>query len=74
MRTVKTYSLNGKGRVVESDGLKQVTLELHNSMLLPERPMMPRYFDERVGVFSRRQWDYSFNDAQRFTRTQYIKR
>lgn len=75
VRSVKTYTLSGAGRVVETDGLKTVTLELHNSMLLlPEKPMMPRYFDERVGFFSRRQWDYSFDDAQRSMRTAYIKR
>jgi hypothetical protein len=36
---------------------------MHYSMvLLPEKPMMPRLFDERVGYFSVRQLDYGRDD------------
>ena len=41
------------------------TVVLHHSMVkLPEHPMTPRLFDERVGYFSVRQMDYG-RDEQR---------
>ena len=51
IRTVKTYTKGGKG--VES-GSAATTYELNSSMvLLPETPMKPREYDERIGYFSR---------------------
>jgi len=51
-----------------------ITLEINHSMiLLPEVPMMPRIFDERVGFFSVRQVDYGLDEQKTTTRT-YIKR
>ena len=39
------------------------TVVLHHSMVkLPEKPMMPRMFDNRVGYFTTRTVDYSHND------------
>jgi hypothetical protein len=39
------------------------SIVMHFSMVkLPENPMMPRLFDERVGYFSMRQMDYSRDD------------
>ena len=36
------------------------TVVLHHSMVrLPEKPMMPRLFDERVGYFTTSTMDYS---------------
>ena len=36
------------------------TVVLHHSMVkLPEKPMMPRLFDERVGYFTTRMMDYT---------------
>jgi hypothetical protein len=50
------------------------TVVLHHSMLkLPERPMTPRLFDERVGYFYVSQLDYS-RDEQRAPRRRYIER
>lgn len=50
------------------------TIVLHYSMVkLPENPMTPRLFDERVGYFSVQQMDYS-RDEQRAPRREYITR
>jgi hypothetical protein len=47
---------------------------MHYSMvLLPERPMRPRLFDERVGYFSVRQLDYG-KDEHRSPERRYITR
>lgn len=40
-------------------------------ILLPDEPMVPRYYDERVGYFSIRQLDYGA-DEQRAPRRRYI--
>jgi hypothetical protein len=50
------------------------TVLMHYSMVkLPEKPMMPRLFDERVGYFTVRQTDYGV-DEQRAPRRVYITR
>jgi hypothetical protein len=50
------------------------TIVLHHSMVrLPEHPMMPRLFDERVGYFTSAQMDYSADDYRSRT-TRYIAR
>jgi len=50
------------------------TVVLHHSMVkLPENPMMPRVFDERVGFFWVDQMDYS-RDEQRAPHRRYITR
>jgi hypothetical protein len=47
---------------------------MHYSMVkLPEQPMMPRLFDERVGYFSVRQMDFS-RDEHRAPQRRYITR
>ena len=47
---------------------------MHYSMVkLPEQPMMPRLFDERVGYFSIQQVDYGV-DEHRAPRRRYITR
>ena len=47
---------------------------MHYSMVkLPEKPMMPRLFDERVGYFTVRQMDYG-RDEQRAQSRRYIAR
>jgi len=51
-----------------------ISLEMNQSMiLLPERPMMPRLLDERVGYFGIRQTDYG-RDEQRADQRRYIAR
>ena len=50
------------------------TVVMHYSMVkLPEKPMMPRLFDERVGYFTVRQTDYGI-DEQRAPQRTYITR
>jgi Domain of unknown function (DUF5117) len=50
------------------------TLVLHHSMVkLPEHPMTPRLFDDRVGYFTVRQMDYG-RDEQRAPKRVYITR
>ncbi|MFN6964668.1 MAG: zinc-dependent metalloprotease [Pyrinomonadaceae bacterium] len=50
------------------------TVVLHHSMVkLPEDPMMPRLFDERVGYFSVAQMDYG-RPEQKATERRYITR
>ncbi|HLH44674.1 MAG TPA: zinc-dependent metalloprotease [Bryobacteraceae bacterium] len=50
------------------------TVVLHHSMVkLPEKPMMPRVFDERVGYFSENMIDYS-RQEHRSPRVRYIAR
>ncbi len=50
------------------------TVVLHYSMVkLPEQPMQPRLFDERVGYFSVRQVDYG-RDEHRSPNRRYITR
>jgi len=47
---------------------------MHFSMVkLPEKPMMPRVFDERVGYFTVQQYDYG-RDEHRAQRRRYITR
>ena len=50
------------------------TVVLHHSMVkLPEKPMQPRLFDERVGYFSVSQMDYG-QDEHRAPKRRYITR
>jgi uncharacterized protein DUF4953/uncharacterized protein DUF5117/uncharacterized protein DUF5118 len=50
------------------------TVVMHYSMVkLPDRPMMPRLFDERVGYFSIQKFDYGI-DEQRAPKRSYITR
>jgi hypothetical protein len=50
------------------------TIVLHHSMVkLPEKPMLPRVFDERVGYFNTSMMDYS-KDEQRAPRVRFIDR
>lgn len=50
------------------------TVVLHHSMVrLPEKPMMPRLFDDRVGYFTTAQMDYSA-DEYRGRTIRYIAR
>lgn len=52
----------GPGQGAQQQGMPfgSATVVLHHSMIkLPENPMMPRLFDDRVGYFSVTQMDYS---------------
>ncbi len=51
-----------------------ITLQMNQSMiLLPEDPMTPRYFDDRVGWFTVSQYDYG-SEALKADRKTYIRR
>ena len=42
-----------------------ISLQMNQSMiLLPEKPMKPRLFDERVGYFTQKQYDYSSEELK----------
>ncbi|HEY6805977.1 MAG TPA: zinc-dependent metalloprotease [Pyrinomonadaceae bacterium] len=67
----------GPPRVGMAQGMRagtNATVVMHYSMVkLPEKPMMPRLFDERVGYFTVRQTDYGV-DEQRAPHRTYITR
>ena len=82
VRATHTYTSpppSGAGnrpRVLFRRGMRpgSATVVLHYSMVkLPDEPMMPRLFDERVGYFSVRQIDYG-RDEHRSPRRRYITR
>ena len=56
------------------NSLGTITILFHHSMVrLPEKPMMPRLYDERVSFFGVRQVDYGY-DAQRAEERRFIAR
>ncbi|MGJ8745404.1 zinc-dependent metalloprotease [Polaribacter sp.] len=71
IRHVKTYAASN---APSNASLGSITLEMSNSMvLLPKIPMKRRYFDERVGWFTRSQTDYGL-DAQKSKSVTYLDR
>jgi len=83
INTLKSYPLNIEARHVKTYNSSEppsnsstgsVSLEMSNSMiLLAEEPMRRRYFDERVGWFSRGQTDYGL-DVQKSKTVRYLDR
>jgi len=70
-RHVKTYSA---ANPPSNASLGSISIEINNSMiLLPKTPMKRRYFDQRVGWFSRGQTDYGL-DAQESKTVKYLDR
>ncbi|WP_298782504.1 zinc-dependent metalloprotease [uncultured Polaribacter sp.] len=70
-RHVKTYLA---GKAPSNSEIGSITVEMSNSMiLLPKVSMKRRYFDERVGWFSRGQTDYGLN-AQKSKTVKYLDR
>ncbi|MFH0989691.1 MAG: zinc-dependent metalloprotease [bacterium] len=62
------------GSVPQNPSLSSMTLTLHHSMVrLPEKPMMPRLFDSRIGYFTHSQYDYAY-DSHRAENRIYIAR
>jgi hypothetical protein len=62
------------GLVPVDNSLSTISITMHHSMVrLPEKPMMPRLFDERVGFFGIFLVDYGY-DAQRAEQRRYIAR
>lgn len=71
VRSILTYQAS---EPPSNPSTESLTLEMNHSMvLLPEKPMMPRMEDERVGYFSIEQTDYGI-DAQRAVKRRYITR
>ena len=62
----------GRGRATLRPGSHSVVMH-YSMVLLPETPMQPRLFDERVGYFSTAKIDYSV-DEHRAPRRRYITR
>src|SRR5580698_9892625 len=66
----------GAAAALAAGGMRpgSASIVLHYSMVkLPEKPMMPRLFDERVGYFTTSMLDYS-KDEHRAPRVRYIAR
>nr|MCU0388951.1 zinc-dependent metalloprotease [Chitinophagaceae bacterium] len=82
IRTVKTYTRSSGGSSIPglppsaSAGSSQpTTLGLNTSMvLLPEKPMQPRYFDDRVGYFTSQSITDFDKNPQGIETVRYIKR
>src|SRR5215813_7109246 len=69
-----TTTTGGRGAGLGGGQMRpgSATVVLHHSMVrLPEKPMQPRMFDERVGYFTTSTMDYSRNEY-RTDRTRYI--
>lgn len=81
--SLKSYPLNIEARHVKTYNSSEppsnsstgsISLEINNSMiLLPKKPMKRRYFDQRVGWFSRGQTDYGL-DVQESKTVRYLDR
>ncbi|MEW6512353.1 MAG: zinc-dependent metalloprotease, partial [Bacteroidota bacterium] len=62
------------GQVPMDNSLSTISITMHHSMVrLPEKPMMSRLWDERVGFFGVFQYDYGY-DSQRAEQRRYIAR
>jgi len=83
IESIKSYPLNVEARHVKTykssappsnQSVEAFSVEINNSMiLLPETPMRRRYFDQRVGWFSRSQVDYGL-EAQKSKKITYLDR
>lgn len=73
VKVVKTYNSNN-GSMPSSRSTGKLTFELNVSFVeLPANPMLPRYFDPRVGYFTHSYRTYS-DDQQRVQRVDHISR
>ena len=73
IRTVKTYASNGNA-LPSARSTGKVTFGLNISfVLLPEKPMMRRFYDPRVGYFTDRFTSYT-DDQQRVESKTFITR
>ena len=72
VRHILTY--NGGKDLPDNQLTETLSIEMNQSFIrLPEKPMQPRLYDERVGYFSIEQTNYSL-DAQRAESRRYITR
>ena len=71
VRHVLTYT---GGNLPDNQVTGTLSVEMNQSFIkLPDDPMIPRYYDERVGYFSVSQTDYSHDDQKAASR-RYITR
>ena len=71
VRHVLTYT---GGNLPDNQVTGTLSVEMNQSFIrLPEEPMIPRYYDERVGYFSVSQTNYSLDDQKAASR-RYITR
>ena len=73
VRTVKTFASNGSA-LIAARATGKVTFGLNISfILLPEKPMIPRYYDPRVGYFTESFTNYT-DEQQRVQDKTFIAR
>lgn len=74
VRTVKTFNGGGTNRMAATSRTGKATFGLNISfVLLPEKPMMRRYYDPRVGFFTDYYTSYT-DDQQRVEGKQFVTR
>lgn len=74
VRVTKTYSGNSESPLVSVRETGKATVQLNISfVLLPEHPMMPRFYDPRVGYFTINQTEYT-DEQQRVEGKRLITR
>jgi hypothetical protein len=77
--TVKTYAQAGGPPTpgsppIQRSSTETISLEMNSSVvMLPEKPLQPRYFDPRVGYFAVGYTDFDLN-PQGFERVSMVKR
>jgi hypothetical protein len=73
IEVVHTQTFNASEPPANSD-MNTITIQMNQSMIkLPENPMTPRLYDERVGWFTVRQYDYG-SEALKSDLKTYIQR
>ena len=83
IRSVKSFPLNievlqdftyNASKPSATAYTETISMQMNQSMiLLPEKPMKPRLFDQRVGYFTQKQYDYSSEELKSDQKT-YIQR
>jgi hypothetical protein len=83
IRSIKSFPLNievlqdftyNASKPSATPYTETISLQMNQSMiLLPEKPMKPRLFDERVGYFTQKQYDYSSEELKSVQKS-YIQR
>ena len=73
IEVIQDFTYNAANPPVNT-GDETISVQMNQSMiLLPEVPMQPRYFDERVGWFTLSQYDYSSEELKADQKT-YLRR
>ena len=73
IEVVQDFTFNAAEPPTNSSA-ETISLQMNQSMiLLPEEPMQPRYFDDRVGWFTLSQYDYGSEELKADEKT-YIRR